>query len=59
VYVGPHDTSGLEGSYWNAPFGATLTHAELRAAGDPDRTAGRFLDEGLRLVADRRVTQRG
>lgn len=31
VYVGPHDTADLDGGYWNAPFGAVLSHADLRA----------------------------
>jgi hypothetical protein len=59
VYVGPHDTSHLDDSYWNAPFGAALSHAELRATDDPDRATERFIDEGLRLLADRHAARRG
>jgi hypothetical protein len=59
VYVGPHDTSGLDGSYWNAPFGAVLSHAELRATDDPDGTTELFIDEGLRLLADRHAARTG
>ena len=36
VYVGPPDTSALDGDYWNAPFGAVLRHGELRVVADPD-----------------------
>ena len=50
VYVGPHDTAGLIGDYWTAPFGAVLRHAELRAASDPDEAASTFIDTGLRLL---------
>jgi hypothetical protein len=54
VYVGPHDTTGLDGDYWNAPFGAVLGHARLRAAGDPDDVTDTFIDTGLRLLEARR-----
>ena len=50
VYVGPHDTSRLDGVFWNAPFGAVLRHTERRAAADPDRVTMTFLDDGLRLL---------
>jgi hypothetical protein len=50
VYVGPHDRSGLDGDYWNAPFGATLTHVRLRTSSDPGSVTGAFIDEGLRLL---------
>lgn len=59
MYVGPQDTSSLHGGYWNAPFGAVLSHAELRATDDPDRAAERFIDEGLRLLADRHAARSG
>jgi hypothetical protein len=51
VYVGPHDTTDLTDSFWNAPFGSVLTHGVLRTAPDPDRTCAGFIDDGLRLVA--------
>jgi hypothetical protein len=51
VYVGPHDTSRLEGEFWNAPFGAVLRQTELQAAADPDQLTTTFLDEGRRLLA--------
>jgi hypothetical protein len=54
VYVGPHDTADLDGGYWNAPFGAVLSHADLRAAKDADAVTARFIVEGLRLLAARR-----
>jgi hypothetical protein len=54
VYVGPHDTAGLVGDYWNASFGAVLRHAELRAASDPDDATSTFIDTGLRLLEARR-----
>lgn len=50
VYVGPHDRSGLAGSYWNAPFGAVMRQSELRGVADPDARADRFVDDGLRLI---------
>jgi hypothetical protein len=52
LYVGPHDTSGLRGEFWNAPFGAVLRHTELRAAADPDQVTTTFLDEGIRLLEE-------
>jgi hypothetical protein len=56
VHVGPHDTSGLEGRYWNAPFGAVVSYDELIAADDPDDTAAEFIENGLRLLVARRAT---
>lgn len=50
VYVGPHDVSRLDGDYWNAPFGATLGHHELRRAADPETATTAFIDHGLRLL---------
>ncbi|HET9771278.1 MAG TPA: hypothetical protein VFS16_10345, partial [Acidimicrobiia bacterium] len=35
VYVGPWNTEGLAGGFWNAPFGAVLGYGELLAAADP------------------------
>lgn len=46
AYVGPWEPR--EGSFWNAPFGATRTLAQL-----PDAAAiATFFDEGLRAVAE-------
>jgi hypothetical protein len=56
VYVGPHDLSGLDGDYWNAPFGATRTHADLRAAPDAAELTERFIAEGLHRVAARHAS---
>ena len=53
VYVGPHDRTGLDGDYWNAPFGALLPYADLQRASDPGSLAAAFVDEGLRLVGTR------
>jgi hypothetical protein len=55
VYVGPHDTAGLAGDYWNASFGAVLRHAELGAASDPDDVTSTFIDTGLRLIETRKT----
>jgi hypothetical protein len=51
VYVGPHDTGGLTGDYWNAPFGAVLPYARLAATDAPSATALAFVTEGLGLLA--------
>jgi hypothetical protein len=56
VYVGPHDRARLTGRDWNAPFGASLAHAQLRASDDPDGTIERFIERGLRLVGARSAT---
>lgn len=53
VYVGPHDRSGLDSDYWNAPFGAVLSHAELTAAPDPHAGAVGFVVTGMHLAAAR------
>jgi hypothetical protein len=45
VYVGPWEPQ--QGDYWNAPFGAYLSYAELLAARDPATRARGFVDEGL------------
>ncbi len=47
AYVGPHDTGGLSGDYWNAPFGAFVSYGRLSGAGDPVASALAFIDEGL------------
>jgi hypothetical protein len=51
LYVGPWepDRPG-DASYWNAPFGAVLTHAELRASPDPVHAGIQFLGHGLSLL---------
>jgi hypothetical protein len=48
LYVGPWsaDRPGDE-RFWNAPFGAVLRHAELRAAADPVAAGTAFLRLGL------------
>lgn len=50
VYVGPHVTDGLEGAYWNAPFGAFLPYAALSLVDDPATPALAFVTEGLDLL---------
>jgi hypothetical protein len=47
VYVGPHDLSGLDGAFWNAPFGAVLTRRALAASVDPAHEALRFVRDGF------------
>jgi hypothetical protein len=46
VYFGPHDMAGLEGDYWNAPFGAYKRYEAL----DPDDQSGSalaFIETGI------------
>ncbi len=43
AYVGPHDTAGLDGDYWNAPFGAYLPYARI----DSEEAALAFVRQGL------------
>lgn len=47
AYVGPHDTTGLDGEFWNAPFGAYLPYNSLAASADPEAAALAFVTEGL------------
>jgi hypothetical protein len=48
LYVGPWDADRPGGAeYWNAPFGALATYAELRSAPDPLDAGRRFVEEGL------------
>jgi len=47
AYVGPHDTEGLSGEYWNAPFGAFLPYGRLADGGDAVEPALAFITEGL------------
>ena len=50
VYVGPHDMSGLQGDFWNAPFGAVLGYDDVRAAAETVAACSQFLHTGLDLV---------
>lgn len=48
LYVGPWGPERPgDPAYWNAPFGAVRTHAELLAAADPAAEARAFLRAGL------------
>ena len=51
LYVGPwtKDRPG-DDRYWNASFGATLSHADLLAADDPHAAGVAFLRRGLELL---------
>ena len=51
VYVGPHVTDGLEGAYWNAPFGAALPYEQSARADDPPEAALSFIRDGIGLLA--------
>jgi hypothetical protein len=53
VYVGPWNSEGLEGSFWNAPFGATLSYKELLDSEDQHGTALAFLRRGAGLALQR------
>ena len=46
VYVGPQDMTGVEGDYWNAPFGAYLPYAALDRQ-DPAASALAFIETGI------------
>lgn len=46
AYVGPHDTAGLAGDYWNAPFGAYLPYGRIES----QEAALAFVVEGLRSL---------
>jgi hypothetical protein len=61
VYIGPYDTSGLDGAFWNAPFGALLPRSAVVATSPPAASAVvatsppaagavRFVAEGLRQL---------
>ena len=53
VYVGPWDADRPgDASYWNAPFGAVLTHEELRAVNDPISAGTAFLVRGIELLRE-------
>jgi hypothetical protein len=51
LYVGPWEGERPgDPDFWNAPFGAVMGHAELRAASDPLDAATSFFDRGLDLL---------
>jgi hypothetical protein len=51
LYIGPWDEARPGApAFWNVPFGAVLTHSDLRAAADPLRAAVSFLNNGLDLL---------
>lgn len=47
AYVGPHDTAGLTGAYWNAPFGAALRYTDIES----DEATLAFVVEGLAALS--------
>jgi hypothetical protein len=51
VYVGPHVTDGLDGAFWNAPFGAVLSYERSGLADDPPAAGLAFVLEGIGLLA--------
>jgi hypothetical protein len=52
LYVGPWDDARPgDPAYWNAPFGAVLGYAALRAAANPQELGSAFLRRGLDLLA--------
>jgi hypothetical protein len=53
VYVGPWNTDGLSGDFWNAPFGAVLAYKELLGAGNQPEMALAFLRRGAGLALQR------
>jgi hypothetical protein len=53
VYVGPWNSEGLAGDFWNAAFGATLSYKELLDAEDQRITALEFLRRGADLALQR------
>ncbi|HEY4410792.1 MAG TPA: hypothetical protein VGO87_13000 [Acidimicrobiia bacterium] len=53
IYVGPWNTDGLGGDFWNASFGAVLSYAELLTAGDQRETVLAFLRRGVGLALSR------
>ena len=53
VYVGPWNTDGLGGDFWNAPFGAVLSYGELLTAADQREAALAFLRRGAGLALSR------
>jgi len=57
VYVGPWTMDGLDGEFWNAPFGATLHFEKLLAAEDQREAAIGFLRRGADLAFMRAAPQ--
>jgi hypothetical protein len=57
VYVGPWSRDGLDGEFWNAPFGAALRYQEILAAEDQRETALGFLRRGAELAFTRAAPQ--
>jgi len=53
IYVGPWNSDGLDGEFWNAPFGAVLPYADLLAADDQRQAAMAFLRRGAGLALSR------
>jgi hypothetical protein len=53
VYVGPWNSEGLAGDFWNAPFGATLSYKELLHSEDQHGAALEFLRRGAGLALQR------
>ncbi len=51
LYVGPWETAGRAGGFWNEPFGASLPYSALRAAPDARARALGFLREGRERLA--------
>ncbi|HEX2384282.1 MAG TPA: hypothetical protein VHI95_16680 [Acidimicrobiales bacterium] len=49
VYVGPQDLDGLDGGYWNAPFGAFLTYSSMEED-EQAASALDFIDRGFALL---------
>ena len=59
VYVGPHETTGLAGAYWNAPFGAYLGYEDLAGSPDAYAAATAFIVEGLEGASTRNPPDAG
>lgn len=57
VYVGPWTMVGLDGEFWNAPFGATLDFENLLTAEDQREAALGFLRRGADLAFMRAAPQ--
>ena len=52
LYVGPWGPRRPgDPAFWNAPFGAVLGYAELRAAADPVEAGLAFLRRGVELLS--------
>jgi hypothetical protein len=57
VYVGPWNADGLQGAFWNAPFGAVLPYDALLGADDQRAAALSFLRRGGELALLRAAPQ--